>query len=256
MIHETAQIDSTAKLADNVQVGPWTCIGSDVEIGEGTIIGPNAVINGPTKIGKNNRIYQFNSIGEAPQSKKYDAEPTRLEIGDDNIIREFCTIHRGTEQGGGITKLGDRNYIMAYVHIAHDCIVGNDITFANNAALSGHVTVADHANFGGFSAVHQFCMIGAYCFVAGATSVPKDVPPFVLVSGHPASVYGLNIVGLKRHGFSDDTIALLRRAYNVIYRQGYKAQQAVEQLEIMANGNKEVFMLIDALNQSTRGIVR
>lgn len=256
MIHNTAIIDPNAKLGANVSVGVGTIIGPEVEVGEGTEIGPYVVIKGPTKIGRNNKIYQFNSIGDEPQSKKYAGEKTVLEIGDDNIIREFCTFHRGTTQGKGITRIGHRNFIMAYVHIAHDCQVGNDIIFANNAALSGHVTVDDYVNFGGFSVVHQFCMIGAYAFVAGATSVGKDVPPYVLVSGHPAEAYGLNVVGLKRNGFDDETIAALRRAYSIIYRQGYTVQQAIEQLEIMLRDYPQVDLLISSLNNSMRGIVR
>lgn len=256
MIHETAIISSTAKIAENVQIGPYSVIEGNVEIGAGTEIGPHVVIKGPTKIGKNNKISQFVSLGDAPQSKKYHGENTVLEIGDDNFIREFVTIHRGTEQGGAITRIGHRNFIMAYVHIAHDCIVGNDIIFANNAALSGHVIVHDFVNFGGFSAVHQFCQVGTYAFVAGATSVVKDVPPYVLVSGHPAAVYGLNTVGLKRNGFSDETLNALRRAYNIIYRQGLTVQQAVAQLETILPDHPQIQFLIDALNKSERGIVR
>lgn len=257
MIHDSVIIDPSAKIAKNVKIGPWTIIGPHVEIGEGSEIGAHVIVKSHTRIGKRNKIYQFCSIGEEPQAKHYKAEETWLEIGDDNIIREFCTIHRGTIQGNSMTRVGHRNFIMAYVHIAHDCFVGNDIVFANNSALSGHVTVHDFANFGGFSAVHQFCSIGAYCFVAGETSIGKDVPPFVLVSGHPASVYGLNTIGLKRHGFSDELINVLKRAYNVIYRQGYTSQQAIAQLQQMQpEAEKEVGLLIASLSESTRGIVR
>lgn len=257
MIDETVKIHPSAKIAPGVRVGAWSIIGADVEIGEDTEIGSHVVIKGPTKIGKRNRIFQFCSIGEEPQSKKYQGEPTTLEIGDDNIIREFCTLHRGTVEGSGITSVGDRNYIMAYVHIAHDCFVGNDSVFANNAALSGHVKVGDFVNFGGFSAVHQFCNIGSYCFIAGETSVGKDVPPFVLVSGHPAAVYGLNNVGLKRNGFSEETISVLKKAYNIIYRQGFTTQQAIAQMElIQGEAPYEIGLLMEALSQSARGIVR
>lgn len=256
MIHNTAIIDPSAELGSNVSIGPWTVIGPDVQIGDNTTIGSHVVIKCNTKIGRNNHVYQFCSIGDDPQAKKYAGEKTLLEIGDDNIIREFCTLHRGTVHGGALTRIGSRNFLMAYVHIAHDCMVGDDIIFANNAALSGHVTVGNFANFGGYSAVHQYCMVGAYCFVAGATSVAKDVPPYILVSGHPATIYGLNVVGLKRTGFSDECVSALRRAYNIIYRQGLTVQQAVSQLEMMAKEHKEVELLITALNKSTRGIVR
>lgn len=256
MIHETAVIDKSARIGERVQIGAFSVIGADVEIGDDTVIGSHVVILGPTKIGKRNKIRQFAALGDAPQSKKYAGEPTRLEIGDDNHISEFVTIHRGTVEGGGLTQVNNNNFIMAYVHIAHDCKVGSEIIFANNAALSGHVTVGDHANFGGFSAIHQFCSVGSYAFVAGETSVPKDVPPYVLVSGHPASVFGLNQVGLKRKGFSDEVISELRKAYNVIYRQGYTAVQAVEQLEELLPTCKEIQVLIDSLNHSKRGIVR
>lgn len=256
MIDERAIINANAKIADNVEIGPWSIIGPDVEIGENCWIGPHVVIKGPTKIGKNNKIYQFSSIGEAPQAKVYAGEDTLLEIGDNNLIREFVTLNRGTAQGRGVTRIGSHNFIMAYVHIAHDCIVGDNIVFSNNAALSGHVVVGDHVVFGGFSAVHQFCNIGSYCFISGETSVAKDVPPFVLVSGHPGAVYGLNVVGLKRHEFSDDTMATLRRAYNIIYRKGLTIPQALNELEPMISETPNVQLLIDALNNSSRGIVR
>lgn len=256
MNNERVIIDPSAKIGANVEIGPWTTIGANVEIGEGTRIGSHVTIKGPTKIGKNNHIYQFNSIGEDPQSLHEDKEETALEIGDDNVIREFCTLHRGTVEGGGITRVGSRNFLMAYCHIAHDCHVGSDIIFANNASLSGHVTVDDFATFGGFSAVHQYCQIGSYCFVAGATSVVKDIPPYVLVSGHPAKVYGLNLVGLKRKGFDDEKLAALRKAYSIIYRQGLKIQNALDQLESMLPDHPHIQRLIDALNNSTRGIVR
>lgn len=256
MIDESARIHPSAKLADDVEVGPWTIIDANVVIGSGTKIGPHVIIRGPTTIGKNNHIFQFCSIGDAPQAKIYSGEETRLEIGDDNIIREFVTIHKGTMQGKTVTRIGNSNFLMAYVHIAHDCSVGSNITFANNAALSGHVVVEDNANFGGFSAVHQFCRIGSYCFVAGETSVAKDVPPYVLVSGHPATVYGLNVIGLKRYGFDEQKIGVLKRAYNIIYREGYTTQQAIEFLYSLLPEAEEVQNFITALSGSTRGIVR
>ncbi len=257
MISEHAIIDASAKLAANVEVGPWSVIGPDVEIDSGTVIGPHVVIKGPTKIGKNNRIYQFVSLGEVPQSINYKNEPTQLIIGDNNVIREFCTLNRATADGAtGVTRIGNRNFLMSYVHIAHDCQIGNDIVFANNASLSGHVIAEDFCVFGGFSAVHQRCHIGSYSFVSGETSVGKDVPPYVLVSGHPAKVFGLNLVGLKRRGFSEGQLVNLKHAYNIIYRKGLTTQKAIAELEILLPEQPEVRLLIDSLNNSTRGIVR
>lgn len=256
MIDERAVVDESAKIAANVKVGPWTYIGPDVEIGEGTEIGPHTVIKGPTTIGKNNKIYQFSSIGEDPQDLKYEGGPTRLEIGDNNIFREFTTINRGTELGGNVTKIGNNNLFMAYVHIAHDCIVGNHVVFSNNASLAGHITVHDHVVIGGFSAVRQFLTLGKHSFVAGGTMVVKDVLPYILVSGHPAEPYGLNSIGLKRRGFSDETIASLKRAYKIIYRQGLTVGDAQQKLEEMINACPEVKLMIQGLNESTQGILR
>lgn len=256
MIHETAIIDPTAVIADDANIGPWTIIGADVVIGSGTIVGPHVVIKGPTKIGKNNRLFQFSSIGEDPQDKKYHGERSLLEIGDGNTIRECVTINRGTENGGGVTKIGNNNLFMAYVHIAHDSIVGNNTVFSNNASLSGHVIVKDHAILSGFSAVNQFTTIGEHCFIAGATMVVKDVLPYITVSGDPAEPHGINAVGLKRRGFSDETILALRRAYKIIYRQGLTVMQAKEQLVALAQEAPEVQLLIDGLDQSMRGIAR
>lgn len=256
MISEHAIIDSSAKLAANVEVGPWTVIGPDVEIDSGTIIGSHVVIKGPTKIGRNNKIHQFVSLGEAPQSINYKGEPTQLIIGDDNVIREFCTINRATADGAGITRVGSRNFLMSYVHIAHDCQIGSDIVFANNASLSGHVVAADFCAFGGFSAVHQRCQIGSFSFVSGETSVVKDVPPYVLVSGHPAKLYGLNTVGLKRRGFTEAQLVNLKHAYNIIYRKGLTVPVALAQLETLLPEQPELQLFIDALNNSTRGVVR
>lgn len=256
MIDSRAIIDSSATISDDVEIGPWTYIGPHVEIGSGTKIASHVVIKGPTKIGKNNNIFQFSSIGEDPQDKKYDGEPTVLEVGDNNVFRECCTINRGTVQGGGVTRIGNYNLIMAYVHVAHDCIVGNDIILANNAALSGHVVIHDYAILSGFSAVHQFCHIGSYSFLAGYTPVGKDVLPYVLVSGHEATVCGLNTEGLKRRGFSAETINHLKRAYKIIYRSGLTVLQAQEQLQEMVSECAEVQLFIDSLKQSARGIVR
>lgn len=256
MIDHRAEIHPGAKIANNVTIGPWTVVGDQVEIGEGTTIGPHVVLHGPTKIGKNNHIFQFSSIGECPQDKKYQGEDTLLEIGDNNTIREFCTINRGTTQGGGVTRIGNDNWIMAYVHIAHDCIVGNHTIFANNAALAGHVVVDDYVTLAAFSGIHQFCRIGEYSFIAKASYVTKDVLPYVLVSGYNASACGLNTVGLKRHGFSTDIVENLRRAYKIIFRQGLTVQQAIADLHELLVDCSEVRPLIQSLKTATRGIVR
>ncbi len=256
MIDKQAIIHPSAKLAEGVFIGPGSVIGADVEIGEGTWIGPYVVIQGPTTIGKNNRIFQFASIGDEPQDITYRGEPTRLEIGDDNVIREYCMINRGTVKGGGVTRLGNRNYLMAYSHIGHDCVLGNDIIMVNYAALSGHVTIDDYATIGGYAAIHQFCHVGAYAFIARATYVTKDVLPYVMIAGHTTSACGINTVGLKRRGFSVSAIEHLRRAYKIIFRRGLTTQQAVAELEMMQQDCPEVIPMIDALNKSTRGIVR
>lgn len=255
MIDERAHIDPNARIAANVHIGPWTTIGPNVEIDSGTHIGPHVVIKGPTKIGKNNKIYQFASIGEDPQHVNYKGEDTRLEIGDGNVIREFCTLNRGTVQGGQITKIGSQNFFMAYVHIAHDCTVGDNTIFVNNASLAGHVNVQDYATIGGFVGIHQFCTIGAYSFITAAM-VGKDVPPYVIVTGNTATVCGLNTVGLKRRGFTSETITILRRAYNILYRQGLNVKQAIIELEKMVIECPEVQLFIDAINNSSRGLVR
>ncbi len=255
MIDERAIIHPTAKIAENVSIGPWSVIGPQVEIGSGTTIGPHVVIKGHTIIGKNNKIYQFASIGEDPQHTNYMGEETTLRIGDSNIIREFCTINRGTLQGGGVTSIGNQNFLMAYVHVAHDCKVGNDTIFVNNASVAGHVTVEDYATIGAFVGIHQFCNIGPYSFITAAM-IGKDVPPYVIVTGNAASVCGLNTVGLKRRGFSTETITILRRAYHVLFRQGLNIKQAVEELEKMVVDCPEVQLFIDAINNSNRGLVR
>lgn len=256
MIHEAAIVDPSAKIAEGVEIGPWTYIGPDVEIGEGSVIGPHAVVKGPTKIGKNNRIFQFASIGEDTQDMKFNGETTYLEVGDNNIFRENVTVNRGTAQGGGITRIGNDNLFMAYVHIAHDCIVGNHTVFSNNASLAGHVSVGDYVVFGGFSAVRQFISLGEHSFIAGGTMVVKDVLPYVLVSGDPAEPCGLNSVGLQRRGFTPDDISMLKQAYRVIYRQGNTVKKALEQLEELIAENPIIKNMVEALRASTRGIVR
>jgi UDP-N-acetylglucosamine acyltransferase len=256
LIDPRAVIDPAAELAADVSVGPYAVIGADVVIGAGTRIGPHAVINGPTRIGRDNRIFQFTSVGDAPQDKKYAGEPTRLEIGDRNTIREFVTINRGTVQDEGITRLGDDNWIMAYVHIAHDCQVGNQTIFANNASLAGHVSVGDFAILGGFTLVHQFCSIGAHAITAFGSGISKDVPPYVTVGGSPAHAHGLNMEGLRRRGFSEDSRKALKRAYKTLYREQRSLQDALLQLKDQARDVPELDILVKFLEQQTRGIVR
>lgn len=256
MISDKAIVDKSAKIAANVEISPFAVIGPNVEIGEGTWVGPHVVINGPTKIGHHNKIYQFSSIGEAPQDKKYAGEPTRLEIGDNNTFRESTTVSRGTVTGGGLTKVGNDNLFMAYVHIAHDCIVGNNVTFSNNASLAGHVTVDDYANLGGFVGVHQFCNIGSYCFCAGGSMIVKDVLPFIMVSGNLAQAYGLNVEGLKRRQFTPDEITVLKRVYKILYRQGFTLEDALQKIEGMIPECRHIPLLIEFIRKSTRGIIR
>ena len=256
MIHPTAIIDPRARLADNVSVGPYSIIGADVEIAAGTEIASHVVIKGPTKIGRNNRIFQFASIGEEPQDKKYHGEPTLLEIGDDNLIRESVTINRGTVQGGGITKVGHRNWIMAYVHIAHDCIIGDDNIFANNASLAGHVVVEQHVILGGFTLVSQFNHLGSHCFSAMGSVISRNVPPYVLVSGHMAEPVGINVEGLRRRSFTDTQIRNIRQAYKLVYRSGLRLEDACQRLLEMQQEASELEVFIDFLNKQQGGIIR
>jgi len=256
VISDKALIDKSAKIAKDAFIGPFSVIGPNVEIAEGCWIGPHVVINGPTKIGRNNKFYQFSSIGDDPQDKKYNGEPTRLEIGDNNVFRECTTISRGTNPGGGVTRIGNDNLFMAYVHIAHDCTVGNNVTFSNNASLAGHVSVDDYANLGGFVGVHQFCNIGSHCFCAGGSIIVKDVLPFIMVSGYPAQVYGLNVEGLKRRQFTSEEIIVLKRAYKVLYRQGIPLEEALHKMEEMIPECTHVQKLIDSIKKSERGIIR
>ena len=257
MIHPTVLIDPDARIGENVSIGPYSVIGPHVVIGDGTWIGPHVVIKGPTTIGKSNRIFQFSSIGDDPQDKKYNNDSnSALEIGNHNVIREFCSINRGTDHGGGKTIVGDDNWIMAYVHIAHDCIVGNHTVFANNTTLAGHVIVDDFTIFGGFTGVHQYCRIGKYCFTAISTVVVKDVPPFLMVSGNTAKPSGLNREGLKRHGFSSETINQLRSAYRIVYRQGLTLNLALAELEKFSAESNEVKYFSEFISGSSRGIVR
>ncbi len=255
-IDPRAVVDPSARLAPGVSVGAYTIIGADVEIGAGTTIGSHVVIKGPTAIGEENRLYPFSSIGDDPQDKKYGGEQTRLEIGDRNVIREYCTINRGTEQGGGVTRIGNDNWIMAYVHIAHDCLIANHTIFANNASLAGHVKVDDYAVLGGFTLVHQFCAIGAHSFSGMGSTLSKDLPPYVRASGNPAVPRGLNSEGLKRRGFSAESIQTLRRAYRVLYRSGLGLEEAIRQLRSMAQEHQEVAVLVEFLDRSQRSILR
>ena len=256
MIHPTAIIGQGAKLASDVEVGAYSIIGDHVEIGAGTKIGPHVVIQGHTSIGKENQIFQFASLGEVPQDKKYAGEPTSLEIGDRNVIREFCTFNCGTVQDTGITKIGNDNWVMAYVHIAHDCQIGNHTTFANNASLAGHVHIDDYAILGGFTLVHQFCRIGAHVITGMGSSVVHDVPPFVTAAGNPAKPHGINSEGLKRRQFSSETIAQIKRAYKTLYRNGLTLEEAKHVLEEQAQSCPEIQPLLKFLAISTRGIVR
>lgn len=256
MIDPRAVIDPTAKIAEGVSIGPGSIIGAGVTIGKNTWIGPQVVIQGPTVIGENNKIYQFSSIGNDPQDLTYKEESTQLVIGDNNIFREYCMISRGTIKGGGITRIGNNNFLMCYSHIGHDCIVNNHIIITSYAALSGHVTVDDYAIIGGYSAIHQFCHIGAYSFVARATYVAKDVVPYTMIAGYTAAACGINTVGLKRRGFSSAAIDHLRRAYKVIFRKGFTQQQALTELEAMQADCPEIIPMIVSMNRATRGIVR
>jgi UDP-N-acetylglucosamine acyltransferase len=256
VIHPTAIIHETARIAADVTIGPWSIIGAEVEIGAGSNIGPHVIINGPTKLGKNTRVYQFASIGEEPQDLKFHGERTMLEVGDNNTFREFVTINRGTGAGGGITKIGDHNFFMAYVHIAHDCIVGHHNIFANNASLSGHVVVENYVTMAGFSAVRQFTRLGTHSFVTGGSMVVKDVLPYLLVSGDPAEPYGLNVVGLQRRGISPVALMNLRKAYKIIFRKNLVLDEVLEQLHVLREECEEVQLMIEGIKASERGIAR
>jgi len=256
VIHPQAIIGSKAELGKNVEVGPFTIIGDDVEIGDNTWIGPHAVINGPTRIGQENKIYQFCSIGEAPQHANYRGEPTRLEVGDRNTIREYCTLNRGTADGIGITRIGDDNLFMAYSHVAHDCVVANHTIFVNGASLAGHVDVGDYAILGAFTAIHQFCRVGAHSIAALGTIAFKDIPPYVMAAGNAAEPHGINIRGLKRRQFPQSTIEALRSAYKTVYKSGLKISEAISELEDKAVDLTEVKELVSFIKASERGIIR
>lgn len=255
-VHPLAIVEPDAILGANVEVGPWSYIGANVEIGDDCVVHSHVVIKGPTKIGRSNTIYQFASVGEACQDKKYKGEPTRLEIGDNNVIRESCTLHRGTVQDQGVTRIGSNNLLMAYVHVAHDCVVGNDTILANNATLAGHVKVGDFAILGGGTMVHQFCHIGAHSMCAGGSIVLRDIPAYVMASGQSASAHGLNSEGLKRRGFSAEAILALKRAYKTLYRKGLVVEEALKELEEVVVEFPEVAVFVDSVRRSERGIIR
>ncbi len=255
-IHATAIIDKNAELDSSVEVGPFSIIGPNVKIDAGTRIAGHVTISDHTIIGKNNHIFQYSSLGEAPQDKKYKGEPTLLEIGDNNTIREFCTFNRGTVQDKGTTKIGNDNWIMAYVHLAHDCVIGNHTIFANNASLAGHVDVHDYAILGGFTLIHQFCKIGSHVITAVGSVVFKDIPPYVTAAGYDAKPHGINAEGLKRRGYSPEAILEIKRAYKTVYRNGLTLEEAKLELAEKQKNCQEIGLLLDFLNTSTRGIVR
>lgn len=256
MIDPRAAVDSSARLAENVTVGAFAVIGAQVEIGAGSVIGPHAVIQGPTRIGRDNRIFQFASIGGMPQDKKYHAEPTWLEIGDRNSFFEFVTINRGTAQDRGKTSVGNDNWIMAYVHVAHDCQLGNNIILANNTTLAGHVSIEDWAILGGFTKVHQFCRIGAHSFTGMNVDITRDIPPYIMVSGTPVEPRGINSEGLQRRAFSAEQIRNIKNAYRVLYRSGLRLQEALAQLRALSATQPELTCLVKFLESSERSITR
>ncbi|KAB7627927.1 acyl-ACP--UDP-N-acetylglucosamine O-acyltransferase [Alkalilimnicola sp. S0819] len=256
MIDPRAVIDPKAELGADVTVGPFAVIGAGVQLGDGCRVGPHAVIEGPTRIGPNNTVFQFASIGACPQDKKYAGEETTLEIGEGNTFREFVTVHRGTAQDKGSTRIGDDNWIMAYCHIAHDCVIGDHTIFSNSASLAGHVIVGDHAILGGFTLVHQFCNIGAHSFCAFGSVVNQDVPPFVTVSGHMAEPHGINSEGLKRRGYDAGALRNLRRAYKILYKSGLRLEEAREHLRALSAEQPELLPLVEFLDRARRGIIR
>jgi UDP-N-acetylglucosamine acyltransferase len=257
LIHSTAIVHPKAKIGEDVEIGAYSIIGDDVIIGDGTRIASHVVVKGPTRIGKNNQIFQFSSIGDQPQDKKYAGEKeSALLIGDGNTIREYCSVNRGTLGGGGETRIGNDNWIMAYVHIAHDCIVGNTNVFANNTTLAGHAIIDDYVTLGGFTGVHQFCRVGNYSFSAIASVIVKDVPPFLTVSGNTAKPSGLNREGLERHGMEKDRIKSIRKAYKIVYRESLLLMKAVEKLEELAAESADVALFLDFIKSSKRGIAR
>ncbi len=257
MIHSTAIVDPSAEIADGVSIGPYSVIGADVQIDAGTVVDSHCIIQGPTRIGKDNHIHSFCSLGGDPQDKKFEGEASRLEIGDRNTIREYCTFNRGTEMDLGYSRVGNDNWIMAYCHIAHDCVVGNHTIFANAATIAGHVSVGDYTIFGAFTCVHQFVRVGAHSFTGMHSLLTKDLPPYVRVSGNPAAPHGLNAEGLQRRGFDKEAIKQLRVAYKLLYRSGLRLEQAKQDITELAIGSEAVLLLANFLNEeSKRSITR
>ncbi len=256
MIDPQAIVDPHAEIAADVEIGAFTIIGRDVEIDSGTWIGPHVVINGPTRIGKDNKIYQFSSLGDAPQDKKYAGEPTGVTIGERNVIREYCTLNRGTVQDNGLTSIGNDNWIMAYVHLAHDCRIGSDTIFANGASLAGHVQIEDKVILGAFTIIHQFCRVGYHAFTGMGSVIKSDVPPYIMLDGNPAGPHGVNTEGLKRTGYTVQQIQAIRRAYKLIYKSGLRLREAIEQLDTMAQQHEEIKRLPGFLRLCERGIIR
>jgi UDP-N-acetylglucosamine acyltransferase len=256
LIHPSAIVDDAAEVATDVEIGPYAIIGADVVIEQGCRIGPHAIVRGPSRIGAGTRIFQFASVGEDPQDKKYAGELTSLTVGRRNVIREFATVHRGTAQDKGETRIGDDNLLMAYTHVAHDCVIGNQVIMANAASLGGHVEIQDWAILGGFSIVHQFCRIGAHSFSAMGTVIAKDVPPYLTIGGHPAVPRGINSEGLRRRDFTPEAIAALRRAYRLLYLANLKLADAVAEIRVLAQTHPELVLLADFVADSSRSIVR
>ncbi|MBT4963807.1 MAG: acyl-ACP--UDP-N-acetylglucosamine O-acyltransferase [Francisellaceae bacterium] len=256
MISELAQVHPSAKIGKNVEIGPFTLIGEDVEISDNVWVGSHAVIKGPTKIGSGNKIYQFSSIGEGCQDKKYNNERTTLLIGENNTFREGCIIHRGTVQGGGTTVIGNNNLFMTNTHVAHDCLIEDNVIFSAGASIAGHVKVCRNANLGGFVGVHQFCTIGEYSFCAGGAMITQDVMPFVMVSGHPPQTFGLNVVGMERNNFNKDVIDSVKKAYKIIFRSSYTVKELEEVMHDLISKYDEVTTMHEFLLSSKRGIVR
>jgi UDP-N-acetylglucosamine acyltransferase len=255
-IHSTAIVAADAKLASDVEIGPYSIIGPEVAIGEATVIGAHVVIAARTTLGRRNRVFQFASLGEIPQDRKYDGQPTRTVIGDDNVIREYVTIHAGTTQDRGVTTIGNGNWLLAYSHIAHDCVVGNETTFSNNAQLAGHVIIEDHAALGGFVGVHQFCRVGAHAFIAAGSIVLQDVPPYVTAAGYPAKPHGTNNEGLRRRGFTPEDLVAIKRAYKTLYRSSLTLDDARTQIATDAKGAAVLGPLAAFLETAGRGIIR
>ena len=256
MIHPTAIVDPGAELDSDVEIGPYSVIGKKVFIGSGAVIGHHVVIDPYVTIGQNCRIFQFASVGAAPQAVKFEGDETWVKIGRETIIREFVTIHRGTSFGGGLTQIGEECLLMAYTHIAHDCKIGQNVTMANNATLAGHITIGDYATIGGLVAIHQFVRIGDYAFVGGKSAVVKDIPPYVIAAGDRAKLHGLNLVGLKRHEMSPETISALKKAYRIIFRIGITLNEAIERVKAQVDQVPEVLNFIDFIKSSQRGMTR